>query len=251
MAYKDCKGHEITHGDIVRFRGHDYTVVSFLDGKGRTGSAAIEFEREPFVSEVPDELSVEFVRKGELGENRSRDERPDSKPSNDVFDRKRLPWFERRERRNEDLQAQAAAKASAGKSMPPPTRDSLSQALSEGLSPSANDELDRKIGELDEARVHERPGAVVTGTKHAITQPITQPTPLQRFGIPVEAKGDHMIMRAGAMALALHDIQVLLYRGTDGKWDAGFYKKTYDEAELLDRINGVMAAHGFRPVDDK
>lgn len=57
----DSTGTPIYVGDVVRFRGHRYTIFSFLPGEGRFGSAAIEFVEPCHTAETPDEISVDIV----------------------------------------------------------------------------------------------------------------------------------------------------------------------------------------------
>jgi len=59
---QDSAGRAIDVGSCVRFRGETYTIKAFRPGEGRFGSNAIEFDREPPISEIPDEISVDLIK---------------------------------------------------------------------------------------------------------------------------------------------------------------------------------------------
>lgn len=59
---QDSAGRFITLGDRVKFRGQIYTIQAFKPGEGRGGCQGLVLDREPHVSEPPDEISVDVVR---------------------------------------------------------------------------------------------------------------------------------------------------------------------------------------------
>ena len=61
MLHQDSLGTEIFVGDQIRFRSRQYTIKSFVEGEGKYGTAQIEFKEEQHVSEIADEISVDFV----------------------------------------------------------------------------------------------------------------------------------------------------------------------------------------------
>lgn len=63
MTY-DSTGKSVAVGDLVRCRGKEYTIKAFRPGEGRMGTSAVEFT-EPFhIDEVPDEISIDLIKKG-------------------------------------------------------------------------------------------------------------------------------------------------------------------------------------------
>lgn len=58
---QDSTGKLIKVGDRVRFRGREYLIKGFIQGEGRDGIMAIEFESQPDTPEIPDEWSVDLV----------------------------------------------------------------------------------------------------------------------------------------------------------------------------------------------
>lgn len=61
LGMKDSTGKPITIGSRVRFRGEEYTIKDFVHGKGRFGTAQIEFEEDQHTEEVADECSVDVL----------------------------------------------------------------------------------------------------------------------------------------------------------------------------------------------
>jgi hypothetical protein len=62
-APTDSAGRPITVGDVVRWRGHLYTIRSFGPSTGRVGTLSIAFEELLHVEEIPDEIGVDLVEK--------------------------------------------------------------------------------------------------------------------------------------------------------------------------------------------
>ena len=58
---RDSTGKVINKGDKVLFRGQEYTIKEFHHGKGRLGTAAIEFEENIHTDEIPDEIGVDLI----------------------------------------------------------------------------------------------------------------------------------------------------------------------------------------------
>lgn len=56
----DSTGQLIGIGDKVRYLGEVRTIKSFIPGKGRNGTSAIEFEE---IKELGEETSVDLVEK--------------------------------------------------------------------------------------------------------------------------------------------------------------------------------------------
>lgn len=62
-APADSAGRPIAVGDVVRWRGHLYTIRSFGPSAGRVGTLSIVFEELLHVEEIPDEIGVDLVEK--------------------------------------------------------------------------------------------------------------------------------------------------------------------------------------------
>jgi len=59
---QDSAGRPLSIGSKVRFRGHNYTIKSFLPGQGTGGCAGLLFEEsEIHTNEKPTEISVDLV----------------------------------------------------------------------------------------------------------------------------------------------------------------------------------------------
>ncbi len=60
--HQDSTGKYINIGDMVRFRGQNYTIAEFLDnGQGSCGTAQILFEEEQHTQEVASEISIDLI----------------------------------------------------------------------------------------------------------------------------------------------------------------------------------------------
>ena len=57
----DSTGRNIRVGSKVRFRGQDYRIKAFNQGKGLYGTSTIEFEEEQHTPEVADEITVDLL----------------------------------------------------------------------------------------------------------------------------------------------------------------------------------------------
>ena len=60
---KDSTGKTILVGDVIRFRGKEYTIKEFNPKKGIYDTCSIEFNEPQHVTEVADEISVDFIRR--------------------------------------------------------------------------------------------------------------------------------------------------------------------------------------------
>ena len=61
--HEDSTGKPIEVGNRVKFRGKEFTIKGFNDGKGIHGTAQILFEEEvTHTEEVPDEISVDLIK---------------------------------------------------------------------------------------------------------------------------------------------------------------------------------------------
>jgi len=62
----DSTGKPIAVGDVVRFRGREYTIAAIVpNGSSFPGVCAIRFTEPQHTSEIADEISVDLVRRGE------------------------------------------------------------------------------------------------------------------------------------------------------------------------------------------
>ncbi len=61
MNVRDSRGTPVRVGDVVRFRGKEYTIAAFGPKEGRFGTHLIEFTEEPHTTEKPDEISIDLV----------------------------------------------------------------------------------------------------------------------------------------------------------------------------------------------
>lgn len=60
----DSTGNEVFVGDVVRYRGREYTIAGFGTRTGRYDTWRIEFTEPVHTpNERPDEISIDFVRK--------------------------------------------------------------------------------------------------------------------------------------------------------------------------------------------
>ncbi len=60
----DSTNKEVEIGDKVRFRGETYTIKKFNPGMGLYGTSSIEFEEPIHTTEIPDEITIDFLERG-------------------------------------------------------------------------------------------------------------------------------------------------------------------------------------------